>query len=146
MKLVDANVLVYAVDVSTPHHARSKTWLDRALSGHETIALPWISLLAFTRLTTHPRLSPNPLTPDDALSIVEIWMSAPNAVTPEPDGRHPQRIRDVLRSVPGGGGNLINDAHLAALAIQTGASIVTYDTDFDRFDGVSWELPAAPAS
>lgn len=140
MKVVDANVLLYAVDRGAEHHQMSKDWLDRALAGHESILLPWLSLLAFLRISTHPAVHDRPLSIDQALDVVEIWTGAPAAITDEPDGGHVARLRTVLGAT-GRGGNLVNDAHLAALALQHGASVVTFDSDFGRFPGVRWERP-----
>jgi uncharacterized protein len=142
MKLVDANVLIYAVDPAAAHHRRSKAWLDSALSRSETVLMPWVSLLAFVRLTTHPRVFEHPLAPDTALTVVDEWTARPNVVTPEPDAHHARRIRDLLDAVGGRGGNLVNDAHLAALALQWDATVVTFDSDFGRFPGVRWESPS----
>ncbi|WP_159501297.1 type II toxin-antitoxin system VapC family toxin [Microbacterium sp. 18062] len=142
MRLVDANVLLYAVDQNAPHHDAAKGWLDNALNGAETVLLPWMSLLAFVRLTTHPRVFDRPLSPAQALDIVDAWLGSPSAVVPEPDARHPGRLRDLLEAAGGHGGNLVNDAHLAALALRHGAVVMTFDSDFGRFPGVRWERPA----
>ncbi|PWJ26215.1 hypothetical protein ATK17_2361 [Branchiibius hedensis] len=140
MKLVDANVLIYAVDSTAQHHAASKRWLDAALNGSETILLPWVSTLAFIRITTNPRLLAAPLTSQQALEVVHAWLQRPNVVAPEPDAQHTRRLAELLAAV-GIGGNLVNDAHLAALALQWGATVVTFDSDFGRFPSVSWESP-----
>lgn len=142
MRLVDANVLIYAVNRGAIRHQAAKAWLDGALSSRETLLIPWISLLAFLRLTTHHRVFEQPLTPDQALGVVESWLSAPNVVVPETDAQHVRRIREHLNAAGGHGGNLINDAHLAALAVQYGAAVVTFDVDFSRFDAVQVETPA----
>lgn len=141
MKLVDANVLVYAVDRGAAHHAVARDWLDRALNGSETILLPWVSLLAFMRLITHPRIFDQPLHVAQAMELVELWLDQAVTVTPEPDARHSARLR-VLLGATGRGGNLVNDAHLAALALQYRATVITFDNDFGRFPGVAWERPA----
>ena len=140
MKLIDANVLLYAVDADARHHEQAKRWLDRALSGADTVMLPWVCVLAFIRLTTSARVYENPLTVDDALDIVGSWMSQPNVIAPEPTGGHLERMRQLLAQT-GSGGNLVTDAHLAALAIQHRATVVTFDADFGRFDGVAWMRP-----
>lgn len=140
MRLVDANVLIYAVDSTARHHAVSKRWLDRALNGSETVLMPWVSTLAFVRIATSPRLLPAPLTSQQALQIVHTWLARPNVVAPEPDAQHTHRLSELLDAV-GVGGNLVNDAHLAALALQWGATVVTFDSDFGRFPSVTWESP-----
>jgi toxin-antitoxin system PIN domain toxin len=140
MKLVDANVLLYAVDETAPHHEDAKRWLDDALSGTETVLLPWLSPLAFVRLATHPSLQAQPLSADQAFDVVDLWLAGPAAEIPKPAHGSGQTVRDLLAAT-GRGGNLVNDAFLAALAIQYRAEVVTYDNDFDRFPGVKWTLP-----
>lgn len=142
MKLVDANVLLYSIDRGTEHHLESRDWLDRQLASQETVLLPWVSLLAVVRICTHPRIYEHPLRVADALAVVEQWIAQPAAVVPEPDASHVRRLNDLLTAT-GSGGNLVNDAHLAALALQYRATVVTYDNDFGRFPGVVWERPAS---
>lgn len=140
MKLVDANVLIYAVNEDAPRHSVSRDWLDRALSGEATVAFAWVALLAFLRLTTSRRLFPVPLTPRDAMRQAEEWLAQPSAVVVEPTLRHLPLVRDLLDQV-GTGGNLVNDAHLAALAIEHRCEVVSFDKGFLRFDGVTLETP-----
>ncbi|MDR2347382.1 MAG: PIN domain-containing protein [Bifidobacteriaceae bacterium] len=146
MKLVDANVLVYAVDTASPHHAAAKRWLDAALAGPEPVLLPWLSLLAFVRLTTNPSLSEAPLTTEQAFDIVELWLSSPAAEVPQVDAELARSLRELLAATGGRGGNLANDAFLAALALRRRAQVVTFDNDFGRFPGVSWSRPEEPAA
>ncbi|MGI8459450.1 MAG: TA system VapC family ribonuclease toxin [Propionibacteriaceae bacterium] len=143
MKLVDANVLLYAVDQNATHHGAAKAALDTTISGPETTLLPWVSLLAFLRLATHPAVYERPLTPDQALDVVDGWLGHPAVITPQPDARHLGRMRALL-AVTGRGGNLVNDAHLAALALQHDALVLSFDNDFARFPGVRWERPGTP--
>lgn len=140
MKLVDANVLLYAVNTDAPHHERSVRWLDGALSGADTVAFAWIALLAFVRLSTKAELFPTPLGVGGAMDRVDAWLGAAPAVIIEPTVDHPRILRDLLRPL-GSGGNLVNDAHLAALSIEHRCGIVSFDNDFDRFAGVDWTLP-----
>lgn len=140
MKLVDANVLIYAVNKDAPRHSASRDWLDGALSGNATVAFAWVALLAFLRLTTSRRLFPVPLSPQDALRQAEDWLVQPSAVIVEPTSRHLSIVRDLLESL-GTGGNLVNDAHLAALAIEHRCEVVSYDRGFSRFAGVTLETP-----
>lgn len=139
MKLVDANILLYAVNTDAPHHDASSKWLDTSLIGDETIGLPWLCLIAFTRLATRPSIFPHPLPVADALDQVAAWLSAPAAIACNPGASHVQLWRESLLQT--GSGNLVNDAHLAALALEHRAIVVTYDTDFARFPGVSWQIP-----
>jgi toxin-antitoxin system PIN domain toxin len=140
MRLVDANVLLYAVNADAEHHAASKTWLDAGLSGRESIGLAWVPLLAFIRLSTNPALFPRPLSAGEAMDQVEGWLGARRAVAVNPTARHAFLLNRLLREV-GSGGNLVNDAHLATLALEHRAQVVTYDTDFSRFEGVGWRRP-----
>lgn len=142
MKAVDANVLLYAVNESAEHHEEAVGWLDGALNGQATVGFSWVSLLAFLRLSTKIGLLPSPLTMAQAADRVRAWLSAPTSVLLEPTSRHLDVLCGLLDPL-GGGGNLVNDAHLAALAIEHRGEVVTYDNDFDRFAGVSWSRPAA---
>jgi uncharacterized protein len=140
VKLVDANVLLYAVNTDARHHARSVRWLDSALSGSDTVAFAWVALLAFVRLSTKVDLFPAPLEVEQAMDRVDAWLSAAPSVVLEPTVDHPRIVRGLLRTL-GSGGNLVNDAHLAALSIEHRCGIVSFDNDFSRFDGVTWQLP-----
>jgi toxin-antitoxin system PIN domain toxin len=140
VNLVDANVLLYAINRADPKHVESRDWLDRSLNGQETVAFAWVALLAFLRLSTRVGLFPRPLEPADALSIIRGWLDRPTAVTLDPTARHLDVLAGLVTGV-GTGGNLTTDAHLAALAVEHDATIVTYDSDFGRFSGVRWHPP-----
>ncbi|MDQ3648009.1 MAG: type II toxin-antitoxin system VapC family toxin [Actinomycetota bacterium] len=140
MVVVDANVLLYAVDAASADHERSRSWLDGALDGAEAVGLAWVALLAFIRIGTSPSIMPTPLTVDEATDQLDAWLSAPAAIVAQPTARHPDLLRGLLRE-SGSAGNLTTDAHLAALAIEHGAEIVSYDRDFARFAGVRHRLP-----
>jgi toxin-antitoxin system PIN domain toxin len=140
VKLPDANVLLYAVDESAHHHATARAWLEAALSGSETVAFSWSVLLAFVRLGTRPIVFEHPLTADEALDIVEGWLDQPAATVVNPTLRHIAVLRELLQPL-GTAGNLTSDAHLAALAIEHGAELCSYDADFSRFAGLRWSNP-----
>ena len=142
MKLVDANVLIYAVNGSgdDDRYRDSRAWLERSLVGVEVVGFSWIVVLAFIRLTTKIGLFPNPLTVAQANECVRLWLAQPAAVMVEPTARHFDVLAGLLNQV-GTGGNLVSDAHLAALASEHDATIVTYDTDFARFAGVASAPP-----
>lgn len=142
MNLVDANVLLYAVNSDTTHHDRARRWLDGALSGDDTVAFSWIVLLAFVRVSTKIGLFPAPLTVEKAMNRVDAWLAAGPAIVVVPTVDHVSILRRLLDQV-GTGGNLVNDAHLAALAIEHRCGIVSFDNVFARFDGVSWRPPPA---
>lgn len=140
MKLVDTNVLLYAVNTDARHHERSRHWLDTALSGEATVAFAWIALVGFVRLSTKAGMFPTPLTTTQAFSRVDAWLQKPASVVVQPTPDHARIVRSLLEST-GTGGNLVNDAHLAALALEHRCEVVSFDNDFDRFEGVRWESP-----
>lgn len=141
MKLVDTNVLLYAIDSSTRHHEPSRSWLTTSLVGAEPVAFAWVAMVGFLRISTHPAAFARPLDVGGAVAILESWLAQPAAVSVEPRADHLPRLRSLLQPT-GSGGNLVNDAHLAALAIHHDATVVTYDNDFDRFPAVRWERPS----
>lgn len=140
MNVVDANVLLYAVNTSADRHEEARSWLDAELTGRSTVGFTWLALLAFLRLSTKPGLFPAPLPVDGALDRVSDWLAQPTSVLLEPTAQHSQVLRGLLGS-SGTGGNLTSDAHLAALAIEHRGAIVSYDSDFGRFPGVRWITP-----
>ena len=142
MVIVDANVLLYAVDTASRHHEAALAWLDDALAGTEAVGLAWVVLLGFVRLATSSTVFPHPLSTDDACGQLEAWLEAPAAVVAQPTPRHPSLLGGLLRDA-GTAGNLTTDAHLAALALEHGADIVSYDRDFARFPGVKHRLPGS---
>ena len=140
MKLLDLNILIYAVDESSPRHEAARGWLEQVLSGRETVALPWIVLLGFLRLTTRSAVFATPLTVEEALDVVDGWLAQPPVVVLHPGRRHADVLRELLTHV-GTAGNLVTDAHLAALALQHGAQLCSTDADFSRFRGVQYIDP-----
>lgn len=141
MNLVDTNVLIHAVDPLSEYHARAKRWLDGEISSGRTLLMPWLVLVAFLRLTTNSATAVEPMPFEEAAAIVEAWTSQPNVSSPHPDKPHLSRMRELLAST-GTGGHLVNDAHIAALALQHDATVMTFDNDFSRFPGVRWKQPA----
>lgn len=140
--LVDANVLLYARDASSPFHERARNWLTEQLNGPVRVGLPWASLLAFVRIGTHPRAFEQPLTPSQAWDQVEAWLAAPAAWVPETTPAHAQVLGGLIRRYELRG-NLITDAHLAALAVEHGLTMCSADTDFARFSELRWIDPTA---
>lgn len=142
MKLPDANLLLYAIDETSPHHLRARPWLEELLSGTEPAGFAWTVLLAFMRLSTRPQLFARPLSPTEAFDVVEGWLSQPCALVLHPTERHFAVLRGLVEPL-GTAGNLTTDAHLAALAIEHGGEVCSADRDFMRFRGVRWSNPLA---
>jgi len=140
--LVDANLLIYAVDADSPHHARARRWLEETLSGDTRVGLPWVVILAFLRITTRSGILGRPLPADDAIAYVESWLRQPYVEAVAPGENHWPVLRSLLQA-SGTAGNLTADAHLAALALEHGCSIATADNDFRRFAGVTCINPVA---
>jgi len=143
MILVDANLLIYAVDRDSPHHASARRWLEEALSGSESVGIPWITALAFVRITTHPGVMRKPLTAESAIDYVDGWLRQPFVKLIGPGEKHWPILRNLLIA-SGTAGNLTSDAHLAALAIEHGGAVASADNDFRRFAGVTHVNPLAP--
>lgn len=135
MILVDANLLIYAIDADAPQHKRARPWLEQVLSGVDPVGLPWIVILAFLRITTREGIMLRPLPLDAALAYVQSWLQQPcvEAVAP---GAHHWPILFRLLEATGTAGNLTSDAHIAALALERGASVCSTDHDFARFPGI----------
>jgi uncharacterized protein len=135
VKLPDANVLLYALDDTSVRHASAKAWLDTSLSESEEVGFAWVVLLAVLRLTTKPAVFTHPLRPDEAFEIIDEWLAQPCSLIVHPTIRHAALMRGFLTTV-GTAGNLTTDAHLAALSVEYGAAVCSYDADFSRFPGV----------
>lgn len=140
MNLVDANVLIYAVNEDSHHHRAAKQWLDATLNGPDAIGFAWLVLLAFVRISTNPRIFSRPLDVDIAFGIVDTWIDHPNSAILHPGPTHAASLRTLLAEA-GTAGNLVNDAHLAAVALDRNATVVTFDSDFGRFKDVKWYTP-----
>ncbi len=140
MKLPDLNLLIYAVDREAPHHAVASGWWNATMSGAESVGLTWSAMLGFVRLMTNPRVVRDPLDAAQALDYVERWLAHPITTVLDPTPRHAAVLRDLLQDT-GTAGNLVADAHLAALAIEHGAELCSVDRDFGRFPGLKWANP-----
>ena len=140
MILVDANILIYASDGDSPHHAKAHGWLDDRLNGPTRVGLPWTCLLAFMRIVTNPRVMARPAAMTAARSQIRTWLECDSVWIPTPGERHAE-ILDGLLALAGIHGNLVMDAHLAALAIEHGLEICSADADFVRFPNVHWINP-----
>ena len=140
MKVLDVNLLLYAVDETSPYHARAQSWFEDLLSGAEPVGFAWSTLIAFVRLSTHGQLTARPLSPEQAFDQVDHWLEQPCALPLSPTERHAAILRGLIEPV-GTAGNLLPDAHLAALAIEHGAEVCSADRDFGRFRGLRWTNP-----
>jgi uncharacterized protein len=140
--LVDANVLLFAVDRESLFHEPAAYWLEETLNGSRRVGFPWPVVTAFLRITTHPRAPDHPLEPDQAWAYVEHWLGCDVAWVPTPTDQHATVIASLIHSY-GLRGNLVADADLAALAIEHGVAVCSADTDFARFRELRWINPLA---
>ena len=136
MILVDANLLIYAVNIDSPFHVRAKSWWEESLSGNEEVGLAWIVILAFIRISTRSGIFSTPLTPDLAFAYVDQWLSQPYVKLVNGSDDQWKIFRNLQLQV-GTAGNLTSDTLLASLALELGASIYSADYDFKRFTGVT---------
>jgi len=135
MMLIDANLLLYAYDESSPDHAAAKVWLEKHFSSNDLVALCWQCITAFLRISTNPRAFVSPFSVKEAIEIVNEWLGNDALTILMPAGRHWEIYRNLLEEGQASG-PLVMDAHLAALAIEHGATLCTTDRDFSRFSGL----------
>jgi len=138
--LIDTNLLLYAADSSSRFHRRARQWVEAAFSGPQPVRLAWVGVLAFLRIATDPRVQTAPVRMQDALAVVNAWMAQPNTDVLAPGERHWAILGDLLTRLQVRG-PMVTDAHLAALAIEHGATLATNDRDFSRFPGLRVEYP-----
>ncbi|MFN2427413.1 MAG: type II toxin-antitoxin system VapC family toxin [Candidatus Binatia bacterium] len=143
MNLVDANILLYAYHPRSEHHDASRAWLESAIAGSEPLRMAWITILAFLRISTSPRVFEHPLTSAEAREHVTSWLELPGVDILEPAERYWGILAGLLETGQVAGA-LVMDAALAALAIEHGATLCTTDRDFDRFDGLKVLDPLNP--
>lgn len=136
MMLLDANLLLYAVNRDLPQHKKARVWLEKTLSGEQIVGVPWVVILAFLRLATNPRVFEHPLAIESATEYIDEWLAQPVVSAVVPGSNHWQILRNLLAGC-GTGGNLTTDAHIAALAIEHGYAVYSTDHDFKRFAGVT---------
>lgn len=140
MILVDANILLYAEDSLSPQHKKARLWWDAQLSGVEPVALCWPVLSAFVRIATNPRLQRHPLSTTEAAGKVDGWLAQPCVRLITPTATHWSVFRRLLIATKAQA-NLVSDAHIAALAIEHGATVYSSDEDFRLFPKVPWVNP-----
>lgn len=140
MILPDVNILVYAHREDSPSHAALRAWLEKALAGTEPLGVADLVLSGFVRVVTHPRVFRVPTPLERALGFAETVRSAPAAVRVAPGESHWALFRDLCRSA-NAKGNLVPDAYLAALAIESGGEWITTDREYARFPRLRWRNP-----
>ncbi len=140
MIVPDLNLLVYAHSTESTLHPVARKWWESLVNGRERIGMPWIVATGFVRIMTHPAVQTHPATPPQAVEMVQAWFQSPNVYTLSPGVEHLRIFGDLLTSA-GVGGNLVTDAHIAALAIEHQAEVHSNDHDFARFRGLRWRNP-----
>jgi toxin-antitoxin system PIN domain toxin len=138
--LLDANLLLSATNRGDPRHRRAAAWLENALNEEPRVGIPWVSLLAFVRISTNARLLKPPLRVEVAWGQVEDWLDVETVWIPEPGGLHRKLLGRLIRQVSPTA-NMIPDAHLAALALEHGLTLYSFDADFAAFPGLRWKNP-----
>jgi uncharacterized protein len=141
--LIDSNILIYAYASNSPHHQTARAWLDQQINNEMRVGMPWPSLLAFLRLMTNPRIANRPVPIADAWLQVSEWLACPSVWTPQPTEKHSQVLGELLANTRAQG-NIVMDAHLAALAIEHGLTLCSADSDFAKFSGLRWTNPLLP--
>ncbi len=142
MRLVDVNVLVYAFRTDAPDHTAYAAWLEELVNSDEAYAASDIVLSGFLRVVTHARVFTPPTPVPAALAFVDTFRSQPAAVPLQPGPRHWEIFTRLCRDVSARG-NLVPDAFLAAIAIESGSEFITTDRDYARFPGLRWRHPLA---
>ncbi len=140
MRLIDANLLLYAYNPSFSAHAAARAWLEATLSAPEPVGLAWVTLVAYVRIGTNPRAFPDPLTLSEAVAHVDSWLALPCVQVVNAGPRHWEILRGLLPAAQARG-NLATDAHLAAIALEHGALLCSTDRDFARFQGLRFTNP-----
>jgi len=140
MLLTDVNVLVYAYRRDSADHERYRVWLEALVSSDEPYGVADMVLSGVIRIITHPRIFKEPTPLADALAFTEALKQRPNCVPIAPATRHWELFTSLCRRVAARG-NLVPDAYLAALAIESGSEWITTDRGFARFPGLRWRHP-----
>ncbi|MBI4202297.1 MAG: type II toxin-antitoxin system VapC family toxin [Chloroflexi bacterium] len=140
MLLLDVNILVYAYREDAPDHRRFKDWLEGLINGGQTYGMSELVLSGFLRIVTHPAIFIPPSPMQNALAFVEQVKSPPNCVVLQPGPRHWQTFTRLCQTNDVRG-NLVPDAYLAALAIESGSEWISTDSDYARFPELKWRRP-----
>ncbi|HOV19758.1 MAG TPA: type II toxin-antitoxin system VapC family toxin [Ottowia sp.] len=139
MRLPDTNVLLYAVNRHSPQNAVAHDWLERSAREPQGMAMVWVTLVGFIRLATRAAIVPEPLSVERALAQVQQWLDHPVVHLLQPGARHMDILARLLLEA-GTAGNLTSDAHIAAIAIEHNAEVLTFDKDFARFSGLRYQI------
>lgn len=140
--LPDANLLLWAHHRQFEHHARARDWMARTLTNTPLVGLGWPTIMAFLRISTHPRALGRPIGIETAWDVVTGWLERPNVRVVVPSDRHPAILGRLLREGRASADHT-TDAHLAALAIEWGLELLSADRDFARYPGLRWRDPLA---
>jgi len=142
MLIPDVNILVYAYNVDATHHQMARKWWESSLQQPRPVGLPWATSIGFIRIATHRHILSRPLQVATAIGHVRNWLNHPQVQIVAPGDHHGEILFELLTKV-GTAGNLTSDAHLAAIAIEYQAELVSTDADFARFPGLRWFNPLA---
>ncbi len=145
MILPDVNVLVYAYREDASRHRAYREWLEETVNGDEAYGLSDLVLSGFLRVVTHGRVFSPPSPIGHALEFAGALRDHPHCVRVTAGPRHWEIFARLCREV-GVKGNLVPDAYLAALAIESGSEWITTDRDYSRFPGLRWRHPLAPVT
>lgn len=140
MIVPDLNLLVYAYNDGAPYHDDARNWWETLLNGTVRVGVPWVVLTGFVRLMTHPRVLTSPISPAQAIAYVKVWFQYPHVTPLNPGAEHLTYLQRNLEAA-GAGGQLVSDAHIAALAMEYQAEVHSSDSDFSRFPGLRWRNP-----
>ena len=140
MIIPDVNLLLYAYDRGAPHHITSRRWWEDLINGSDRVGVPWVVSTGFLRVITNPSVLARPASPPEAVDYVREWFQYPHVTPLDPGPDHMVHLRRNLLAA-GVGGNLVADAHIAAIAIEYQAEVHSNDTDFSRFPGLLWRNP-----
>ena len=139
MMLLDVNLLLYSQVSSMQEHPRARAWFDRVMAGPARVGIPWPCLIGFVRLASNPRVFSRPSTVAEAWSRAQGWLARSNVWVPAPGEEHARILGRLLEEETSA--NRVSDAHLAALAMEHGLTLMSTDRDFTRFRGLRWENP-----
>ena len=146
MIIPDTNLLVYAYNDENPQHPGARQWWENTVAGDGSVGIPWVVSMGFIRLMTNPRVLSSPLSTSTATELVQEWFEYKHITPVNPGTDHIRLLHQLLQEA-GRGGNLVPDAHIAAIAMEHQAVVHTYNvSDFARFTGVQWSNPLIPGS